>query len=96
MEEGNNKSFWKYIKCRRKDNIGVAGIKENGVLHQNSETKANLQFQSVFTKEDPKEKLPTLPQSNYSSISDIYNHQHRRDRKLLKKFNTSNATKWPG
>jgi hypothetical protein len=34
MEEGNNKSFWKYIKSRRKDNIGVAGIKVNGVLHQ--------------------------------------------------------------
>jgi hypothetical protein len=33
MEEGNNKSFWKYIKSRRKDNIGVAGIKVNGVLH---------------------------------------------------------------
>ena len=32
MEEGNNKIFWKYIKSRRKDNIGVAGIKENGVL----------------------------------------------------------------
>jgi hypothetical protein len=36
MEEGNNKSFWKYIKSRRKDNIGVAGIKVNGVLHQDS------------------------------------------------------------
>ena len=42
MKEGNNKSFWKYIKSRRKDNIGVAGIKVNGVLHQDSETKANL------------------------------------------------------
>ena len=90
MEEGNNKNFWKYIKSRRKDNIGVAGIQENGVLHQDSETKANLlnkQFQSVFTKEDPKEKLPTLPQSNYPSIINIEGIE-----KLLKNINISKTS----
>ena len=94
MEEGSNKSFWKYIKSHRKDNIGVAGIKENGVLHQDSETKANLlnkQFQSVFTKDDPKEKLPTLPQSNYPSISDIIINIEGIE-KLLKNININKAS----
>lgn len=74
--------------------IGVAGIKENGVLHQDSETKANLlnkQFQSVFTKEDPKEKLPTLPQSNYPSISDIIINIEGIE-KLLENINISKAS----
>jgi hypothetical protein len=26
MEEGNNKSFWKYIKSRRKDNMHVGKV----------------------------------------------------------------------
>ena len=28
LEHGNNKPFWKYIKARRNDNIGVAAIKD--------------------------------------------------------------------
>jgi hypothetical protein len=28
LEEGNSKPFWKYIKSKRTDNIGVAGIKK--------------------------------------------------------------------
>ena len=31
LEHGNNKPFWKYIKARRNDNIGVAAIRYNGI-----------------------------------------------------------------
>lgn len=42
LEKGNNKPFWKYVKSKRTDNVGVSGIKKNGILHQDSKTKANL------------------------------------------------------
>jgi hypothetical protein len=42
LEEGNSKPFGKYIKSKRTDIIGVAGIKKNGILHQDSKSKAEL------------------------------------------------------
>ena len=39
LEHGNNKQFWKYIKARHNDNIGVAATKNNGILHYDSKTK---------------------------------------------------------
>ena len=32
LQHVNNKPFWKYIKARRRDNIGVAANKNNGIL----------------------------------------------------------------
>ena len=55
VEHGNNKPFWKYIKARRNDNIGVAAINNNGIIYHDSKTKAELlnhQFMSVFTMDD--------------------------------------------
>ena len=74
LEEGNSKPFWKYIKSKRTDNIGVARIKKNGILHQDSKSKAELlndQFKSVFTKENAQEPLPEVSEPKYPSISDI-------------------------
>ena len=42
LEHGNSKPFWKYIRARRIDNIGVAAIKNNGILYHDSKTKAEL------------------------------------------------------
>ncbi|CAG2184521.1 unnamed protein product [Mytilus edulis] len=61
LAKGNSKPFWRYIKSKRTDNIGVAGIKKNGILHQDSKSKAELlndQFKSVFTKENASDQLP--------------------------------------
>jgi hypothetical protein len=44
--------FWKYIKSRKNDNIGVSPLKSNGKLVSNSKGKAEIliqQFKSVFT-----------------------------------------------
>jgi hypothetical protein len=74
LEEGNSKPFWKYIKSKRTDNIGITGIKKNGILHQDSKSKAELlndQFKSVFTKENAQEPLPEVSEPKYPSISDI-------------------------
>jgi len=45
----------------------------------------------VFTKEDPKETLPTLPQSNYPSISDIIINIEGIE-KLLRNINISKTS----
>ena len=74
LESGNNKSFWKYIKSKRSDSIGIAGLKQNGVLHQDSKEKAeilNAQFKSVFTREDPNEQLPKIREQHYPTIGNL-------------------------
>ena len=46
------KRLWSYIKSQRKDHCGVAPLKFNGDVHNNSLAKAqilNTYFQSVFT-----------------------------------------------
>ena len=57
IEEGlgnkNTKPFWKYIKSRKEENIGVSPLKSQGQLHSDSASKADIllkQFSSVFTK----------------------------------------------
>jgi hypothetical protein len=37
LESGNRKPFWKYIKAKKKDNIGVAPIKDKGQLYSDSQ-----------------------------------------------------------
>ena len=74
LEHGNNKPFWKYIKARRNDNIGVAVIKDNGILYHDSKTKAELlshQFKSVFTIDDDTDRLPTMSHPKYPNIENI-------------------------
>ena len=71
LEENNNKPFWRYIKSKKKDNIGVSPLKEDGSLHYESVTKAEIllkQFSSVFTKSDG--KIPTTSKQ-YPVIDDL-------------------------
>jgi hypothetical protein len=83
LEKRNNKHFWKYVKSKRTDNVhvGVSGIKKNGILHQDSKTKANLlndQFKSVFTREDTSEPLPNIGDLKYSTVrSGTYRDGHK-------------------
>ena len=54
------KNFWSFIKSKRCDNSSMAPLMKNGILHSDSESKANIlndQFTSVFTNED----TATLP-----------------------------------
>ena len=67
LEHGNNKPFWKYIKARRNDNIGVAAIKNNGILYHDSKTKAELlNHQFIISNH-----LPTTSHSKYPNIENI-------------------------
>ena len=42
MEKNNMKPFWKYVKFRKQDNIGVAPLKERGHLINSSKEKAQI------------------------------------------------------
>jgi len=55
LEKNDTKPFWKYVKCKKQESIGVAPLRKGTQLNSDSKVKAqilNEQFQSVFTKED--------------------------------------------
>ena len=73
LQTNNSKPFWKYIKSRKQDNIGVAPLKKNGSLVCDSKEKATIlldQFQSVFTR-DCGSAPPHLDPPQHPIISDI-------------------------
>ena len=52
LQNNNSKPFWKYIKSKKQDSIGVAPLKDHGKLFNDAKDKAEIlvkQFQSVFT-----------------------------------------------
>ena len=63
MEQNNTKPFWKYVKSRKQENIGVAPLKERGHFINNSRGKAQIlikQFSPVFTRE----KVNKMPKTH--------------------------------
>ena len=42
LKEGNSKPFWKYVKSKRVDSIGISALKENGLLFEDSRSKAEI------------------------------------------------------
>ena len=70
------KRFWNFMRRLKKDNSGIAPLKEGTVLHVNAEKKADIlnnQYKSQFTSED----LSTVPDASsdpprkYPSISNL-------------------------
>jgi len=56
LEEGDQKSFWRYVHSQRQDNQGVSALTRGPQLYSDALTKARLlseQFSSVFTKDTP-------------------------------------------
>ena len=92
LKSNNNKPFWQYIKSRRQDNVGIAPLKDNSVLHSDSKSKARIlikQFQSVFTPEDGS-PLPPMEKKSYNSIDNIIITTEGVT-KLLKNINPAKA-----
>ena len=53
LAQNNTKPFWRYVKSKQQDNIGVSPLKRDGVLHSDNKSKAEIllnQFSSVFTR----------------------------------------------
>jgi hypothetical protein len=73
LAEKNTKPFWRYIKAKKQDSVGVAPLKYQGQLHSEDRMKAdilNKQFCSVFTQEG-KQEYPTVPGDPAPSIANI-------------------------
>jgi hypothetical protein len=54
-KQETQKRFWSHIKAMKKDRVGTAPLKENGLLVSDSKAKAgilNRQYESVFSRED--------------------------------------------
>ena len=65
--------MWRLIKSRRCDPTGVAPLKSNGIIYNDSRKKADLlneQFSSVFTEEDIG-NMPRLGTSPFPALDDI-------------------------
>ena len=93
LKEGNSKPFWRYVKSKRVDNVGISGLKENGVLFEDSKSKAEIllrQFTSVFTKEDTTAPLPDIKEKSFPSINNILVDE-KGVLKLLKGMNVNKA-----
>ena len=68
----SSKKFWSFVKSLKRDNTGVAPLKENGILTSDPTEKAeilNKQYQSVFTH-DNEVKSDDLPAPT-SQLPDI-------------------------
>ena len=72
-KDNNSKKFWKYIKSRKQDTMGIGTLKNNGVLAETAEQKAemlNSQFTSVFTTENTT-NMPSKGNSPFKPMKDI-------------------------
>ena len=73
FQEADTKPFWKFIRSKRGENIGVAPLKSQGKLLADGRSKAeilNNQFKSVFTKEKSSD-IPTPYGPNFPPIGNI-------------------------
>lgn len=69
-----SKSFWKYVKSRKQDSVGIGTLKADEQIAETARDKAkipNNQFCSVFTKENLENQpvkgpssFPTMPNIN--------------------------------
>jgi hypothetical protein len=72
-QDNNSKKFWKYIKSRKQDTMGIGTLKNNGVLAETAEQKAemlNNQFTLVFTTENTI-NMPSKGTSQFKPMKDI-------------------------
>ena len=72
-EDTTSKNFWKYIKARKQDTMGIGTLKANGKIAETPVEKANIlneQFTSVFTVEDTN-NIPEKGPSPYTPMKNI-------------------------
>ena len=71
----NPKPFWRFVKSRKCDNLGVSALKKKGHLHSDAKKKADIlldQFCSVFTSDDDDSgEMPQVGLNIKDNISDI-------------------------
>ena len=92
LAQNNSKPFWRYIKSKKQENIGVSPLKDGGKLYSDSQSKADIllkQFSSVFTRSTSSVMPPTthrVPQGISNITVTIEGTE-----KLLKNINVTKA-----
>ena len=84
-KDNNSKKFWKYIKLRKQDTMGIDTIKNSGILAETAEQKAEMlsnQLTSVFTTENTT-NMPSTGNSPSKTMKDIQISK-KRCRKSIK------------
>lgn len=92
MKGNNTKPFWRYVKARRQDNVGVAPLQNGSTLYSDSISKAKIllnQFQSVFTRNDGSPP-PQMKGQPYPSLNELLISENGVA-KLLRNLNPSKA-----
>ena len=94
---GSKRQFWKYIKAKRKDDVGISTIAVDGKPCTDAKSKAeslNSYFKPVFTKKDT-ENLSNLADSSsevlFPNISDV-TFSVEGIRQLLSNLDTNKAS----
>ena len=95
-KDNNSKKFWKYIKSRKQDTMGIGTLENNGVLAETVEQKAEMlsnQFTSVFTTENTT-NMPSKgisPFKPFKPMKDI-KISEKGVEKAINRLNPSKAT----
>ena len=92
LEKGDTKPFYRFIKSKKNDNIGLAPLKNGPALETSSIKKADIlldEFSSVFTREDT-DSIPWLGPAK-AKIGDIHVTQQGVN-KLLKDLKVHKAS----
>ena len=89
----NQKRFWNYIKSLRKDNTGIAPLRDQGKLFSAPKDKANIlnrQYKNVFTREDTN-NIPSPTGDPFPNMAEI-EVSEEGVLKLLKNLNPHKAS----
>ena len=95
LESSDTKPFWRYVKSKRQDTVGISSLKKNGTLYSDPRDKSDIlnnQFKSVFTEpQTPGSDIPRLQGEKFPSIAPLVISVNGVQ-KLLDKLNIKKAS----
>ena len=94
LSEKDNKPLYRYLKSQGKENCGVASLKHNGTLHQDSGKKVEIlndKFSAAFTSDDSDPHADTVLEGPSVPDCDDIVFTEAGVRKLLNVLNVKKA-----
>ena len=88
------KNLYSYIKSMKNDNTGIAALRKEGILTDNTKDKADIlneQFKNIFSIETSSEQIPDKGKSSHPLMNNI-SISESRVTKLLQNINPHKTT----